>query len=90
MYVRDENDFAILKRAEEILDVAFNWQVKDDEMTGFVNEDEFSIIDDLCSMIDTLQEQLEDQKEHYEELIRDCYKPISPYEFYGVSENAFH
>lgn len=90
MYVRDETDFHILRRAEEILDVAFNWQVKDDEMTGFVNEDAFSIIDDLCSVIDTLQEQLEDQKEHYEELIRDCYKPISPYEFYGVSENEFH
>ena len=90
MYVRDEDDFHILRRAEDLLDTTFNWQVKDDEMTGYVNEDAFYIIDDLCSMIDTLQEQLDDQKEHYEQLISDCYKPIDKYEFYGVSENDFH
>ena len=90
MYVRNEDDFEILRRAEDILGEQFNWQTRDDEMTGFVHEDYFSIIDDLCTEIDMLKEQLDDQKEHYEELIRDCYKPISKYEFYGVSENAFH
>ncbi len=89
MLVLNENEFEILKRAEDILGHQFDWQIKDDEMTGYVNEDVFSIIDDLCTETDMLKEQLDDQKEHYEELIRDCYKPISPYEFYGVSENDF-
>lgn len=90
MLVRDETDFAILKKAEELLTTSFNWQIKDDEMTGFVNEDAFEIIDNLCSEIDRLQEILEEQKEYYENQIRDCYKPISPYEFYGVNEDMFH
>lgn len=90
MLVLNENDFEILKRAEDMLDTTFDWQIKDDEMTGLVNEDAFSIIDDLCTEIDMLKEQLDDQKEHYEELIRECYEPISKYEFYGVSENDFH
>lgn len=51
MYVRDECDFGILKRAEELLNADFNWNIKDDEMTGFVNEDEFEIIDKLCDEI---------------------------------------
>ena len=79
-----------LKKAEELLTTSFNWQIKDDEMTGFVNEDAFEIIDNLCSEIDRLQEILEEQKEYYENQIRDCYKPISPYEFYGVNEDMFH
>ena len=53
MLVRDETDFAILKKAEELLTTSFNWQIKDDEMTGFVNEDAFEIIDNLCSEIDS-------------------------------------
>ena len=90
MLVRDETDFEILKRAEDILDTTFNWNIRDDEMTGIVREDAFYIIDNLCSEIDRLQEQLEEQKEYYENQIKDYYKPISPYEFYGVSEDMFH
>ena len=51
MYIRDESEFGIMKRAEEILNVEFNWNVKDDEMTGFLNEDEYEIIDKLCDEI---------------------------------------
>ena len=58
MYVRNEDDFEILRRAEDMLGQQFNWQTKDDEMTGLVNEDVFSIIDDLCTEIDMLKEQL--------------------------------
>ena len=47
------------------------------------------IIDNLCSEIDRLQEELEEQREYYEEQIREYYKPISPYEFNGVSENEY-
>ena len=57
MYVKDECDYAILKRAEEILNENFNWQIKDDEMTGFVNEDCFSIIEELCDEIEHLKEE---------------------------------
>lgn len=90
MLVRDENDYSILRRAEDMLDTTFNWNIKDDEMTGFVNEDEFEIIDELCSEIDRLKEELEEQKEYYENQIRDYYKPVSAYEFYGISEDMFH
>ena len=89
MLVRDETDYEILKKAEDILATSFDWQIKDDEMTGLVREDEFEIIDNLCSEIDRLKEELDDQKEYYENQIRDYYKPISPYEFYGVSEHDF-
>lgn len=57
MYVKNECDFQILKRAEEILKDNFNWQIKDDEMTGFVNEDMFSIIEELCDEIERLKEE---------------------------------
>lgn len=89
MYVRDENDYNILKRAEDILNTNFNWQINDDDFKGLVNEDAFEIIDNLCSEIDRLQEELEEQKEYYENQIKDYYKPISPYEFYGINERDF-
>ena len=71
MLVRDENDYSILRRAEDMLDTTFNWQINDDEMTGLVNEDEFEIIDELCTEIDRLKEELEEQKEYYENQIKD-------------------
>ena len=37
-----------------------------------------------------LKEQLEEQKDYYDNLINDYYKPISPYEMYGVSEHDFY
>lgn len=89
MLVKDETDFTILRRAEDILNTSFDWQIKDDEMTGLVKEDAFEIIDNLCSEIDRLQEELEEQHEYYEEQIKEYYKPISPYEFHGVSENEY-
>ena len=33
MYVRDECEYGILKRAEELLHTEFNWNINDDEMT---------------------------------------------------------
>lgn len=90
MLVKDETDYSILRRAEDMLDTTFNWNIKDDEMTGFVNEDGFEIIDELCSEIDRLKEELEEQKEYYENQIKDYYKPVSPYELYGVNEDIFH
>ena len=64
MYVRDEIDYQILKNAENKLNTIFDWQIKDDDMTGIVNEDAFVIIDNLCSEIDRLQEKLEEKIEY--------------------------
>lgn len=89
-YVKSEDEFNILSRAEKTLGEEFHWNIRDDEMVGFLNEDICSIIDDLCSKIDMLQEQIDDQKEEYEEMIRDFYNPKSPYEIYGVSKHDFH
>ena len=90
MLVRDETDYSILRRAEDMLNTTFNWNIKDDEMTGFVNEDAFAIIDNLCTEIDYLREKVEDMEEKHQEEIKDFYKPKSLYEIYGVSENDFH
>lgn len=87
--INDENDYQILRRAEDMLDTTFNWNIKDDEMTGWIDEDELVIIDDLCSIIDILKEKIEDMEERHEEEIREFYKPISKYEFYGVNEHDF-
>lgn len=89
IYVRDENDYAILRRAEDMLDTTFNWLINDDTFKGWINEDELSIIDELCSKIDYLQERIEDIEEKHQEEIRDYYKPKSMYEICGVNEKDF-
>ena len=87
MEIRDEFDARVISRAEDLLGTDYGMNITDDDFKGFVDrENVLDLIDDLCSQIDTLQEQLDDQKEYYETMIRECYKPISPYEFYGVSE----
>lgn len=87
-----EENYAILRRAEKILDTDYEINITNaDDCKGFIDDDNVAdMIDELCSEIDRLQEQLEEQKEYYEETINDCYKPISPYEFYGVSEHDFY
>ena len=85
MQITNETDYQILRRAEDKLDTEFRWNIKDDEMTGTVDEDLFSIIDELCTKIDNLEEEKEDMEEN----IRENYRPISPYEFYGVNEHDF-
>lgn len=89
IYVRDENDYQILRRAEDMLDTTFNWNINDDDFKGWINEDEFEIIDELCSKIDYLQERIEEMEEKHQEEIRDYYKPKSPYEIFGVNEKDF-
>ena len=88
--IRNENDYSILRRAEDMLDTTFDWNIKDDEMTGFANEDELEIIDELCSEIDRLKEELEDIQEEHRQEISDFYNPKSPYEIYGINEDIFH
>ena len=58
-----------------------------DNIDGYIEKEELiQIIDDLCSKVDRLQE----EKENQEEMIKEYYKPISPYEFYGINEDMFH
>ena len=47
-------------------------------------------IEDTVTIEDNVKEEMEEQKEVYEEQIRDCYTPKSSYDFYGVSEDMFH
>ena len=88
----DESNFIVLRNAEDLLNTDFEINItNDDECKGFIDEDNvISMIDELCSEIDRLREELEDQEEHYQEIIKDYYKPKSPYEVYGVSESMFH
>lgn len=64
-----------------------------DEWVGkFFTKDLISI-DDLIVCIEDLDSEVETLKEHIEELendIRENYKPISPYDYYGVNEDDFH
>lgn len=63
-----------------------------------VNENEFYIEEeiiiemfkDLIWERDKTEERLTDELEHEIQNRRDNYKPISPYEMYGVSERDFH
>jgi len=51
IYIKDEFESQTMRTAEDILKRDFDWQIKDDEMTGWVNEDEIEIISDLCDEI---------------------------------------
>lgn len=84
----DEDRYLTINKAQRLLfhNYEINW--KDAEnLEGYIDEDTLlDIIDDLCDEV----ERLEEEKERQEEQIREWYKPISPYEFYGVSEDDFH
>ena len=58
----------------------------------FPNKD-LVTIDDLLAVIEDLDSELENAKMDYEELennLHDNYKPIGPYEMYGINERDFH
>lgn len=86
-----EDNYGVLRRAEDMLGTDYGLNItNDDECKGFIDTDNLTqMIDDLCMELDRLKESLDDLKNYYEEQIRECYKPISPYEFYEVSENDF-
>jgi septation ring formation regulator EzrA len=58
----------------------------DDEYYYFDEYAIESMFEDLFCEIDSLEEKIEDMEDN----IRDNYRPISPYEMYGVSERDFH
>lgn len=49
-------------------------------------DDLIGVIEDLDGEIEYLKEKIEDMEQD----IQDNYKPIGPYEMYGVSEHDFH
>ena len=80
MKITEEN-YKVIDKAEKLLFTDYG------NKYGFIDDiDIIQMIDNLCSEIDRLNETIDNQKEHYEEMIREYYKPISPYEFYGVNE----
>lgn len=86
----NEQNYQILHKAEELLGIEYGIEI-DDEYIGIIERDSIvEMIDDLCSEIDRLKEEIDDQKEYYENYIKDYYKPLSPYEIYGVNENEYH
>ena len=86
MRVTEEN-YLVLKRVEDLLGTAYGMNLVDDDFRGIIDDDILiDMIDDLCSEIDRLNETIDDQKVYYEEMIKEYYKPINKYEFYGVNE----
>lgn len=57
-----------------------------------IKKDLISIEEILLIMEDLYfdKENLEEKVENLEQQIRENYKPISPYEMYGISEREFH
>ena len=47
-------------------------------------------IEEMDSNIQYLEQKLEDAELEFDEKLKDFYKPKTPYEIYGVSENDFH
>lgn len=84
----DENNFKTLDKVSETTGTDYDimW-VDKEEKRGYIFVDNmYSMIEDLLMEVERLQETLEDTKKYY----NDNYKPISPYEMYGISENEFH
>lgn len=82
-----------MKIKKELYDRISNTTLTDYE--GKILDDEYYFIDeygiesmfeDLFCEINDLEEKIEDIKQD----IRDNYRPISPYEMYGVNERDFH
>lgn len=58
----------------------------------FPNKDLITV-EDLLGVIEDLDSELENKKIEYEELennLHENYKPISPYQLYGINEKDFH
>lgn len=87
----DESNYLVIDRAERLLFTEYEKRWFDAEnIDGYIDNDTLiDIISDLCDEIELINEELEEEKNKYEEDIRENYKPISPYEFYGVSEHDF-
>lgn len=76
----------IYDRVSDLTSTDYGVQVLDNEYY-YINEYSVeSMFEDLFCEIDSLEEKIEDMEEN----IRENYRPISPYEMYGVNERDFH
>ena len=87
----DEDRYGIIYDAENELGTSYDMNINDDDFRGFMDEEiVLELIQDLTEEIQNLKEKLEEQQEHFDQILDDYYKPKSPYEIYGVNENDFH
>lgn len=87
----DEDRYGIIYDAENELGTSYEMNINDDDFRGFMDEEiVLELIQDLTEEIQNLKEKLEEQQEHFDQILDDYYKPKSPYEIYGVNENDFH
>ena len=87
----DEDRYGIIYDAENELGTSYDMNINDDDFRGFMDEEiVLELIQDLTDEIKKLKEKLEEQQEHFDQILDDYYKPKSPYEIYGVNENDFH
>lgn len=73
-------------RISDLTSTDYDGIVLGDELFYIEPETIESMFEDLFCEIDSLEEKIEDMEDN----IRDNYRPISPYEMYGVSERDFH
>ena len=83
----DESNFGILQDAYDItgIDDKIYWRDAEN-IDGYIDTD---YIIDLMEELISKYEKLREEKIDLEEDLRTNYKPIGPYEMYGISENDF-
>jgi hypothetical protein len=83
----DEYDLKVLDKVEQITSTDYSIKKYPDFDEGYISHDNLiSMIEELLSKVDKMQESYDDLKQS----IKENYKPISPHEFYGVSEHDFY
>ena len=76
----------IYDRISDLTSTDYGAKILDEEYYYIDEYGVESMFEDLFCEIDSLEEKIEDMEDN----IRDNYRPISPYEMYGVSERDFH
>lgn len=73
-------------RISDLTSTDYEGLVLNDDLFYVESKSVESMFQDMFCEIDSLEEKIEDMEDN----IRDNYRPISPYEMYGVSERDFH
>lgn len=73
-------------RISNLTNTDYEGLVLNDDLFYVESKSVESMFQDMFCEIDSLEEKIEDMEDN----IRDNYRPISPYEMYGVSERDFH
>ena len=73
-------------RISNLTNTDYEGLVLNDDLFYVESKSVESMFQDMFCEIDSLEEKIEDMEDN----IRHKYRPISPYEMYGVSERDFH